>query len=370
MNDVPETAGDMVFQRRAMEAAIRIGLVVLLVLWCFNIVQPFIMLVLWAAIFAVAIYPLFLKFSSALGGRQKTAATLITLVALALLITPTVLLTESAIENSQQISHQLREGTLSIPPPPEKVRSWPLVGKNLYSTWDLAATNLGEAASKYREQLTGMGKWLLSAAAGAGMTVLQFVISIIITGVLLVYAKSSCQGIEVVAARLMGGRNGREFTEMAGATIRSVAQGVLGVAVIQSILAGIGLLVMGVPYAGVWTLLVLLMAIVQLPSIIILGPIIIYVFSVAATVPAILFMIWSLLVGLSDNILKPLLLGRGLDIPMLVILLGAIGGMVLSGLVGLFVGAVVLAVGYRLFTAWLAQGAQPQPVTDSEDTGG
>jgi predicted PurR-regulated permease PerM len=369
MNDMPETTDDVVFQRRAMEAAIRIGLVVLLVLWCFNIVQPFIMLVLWGAIFAVAIYPLFLKFSAMLGGRQKTAATVITLVTLALLITPTVMLTESAIDNSQHMAQQLRDGTFNIPPPSEKVQDWPLVGKKLYSTWDLAATNLGEAASKYKQQLTGMGKWLLSAAAGAGMTVLQFVISIIIAGVLLVYAKSSCQGIEVVAARLMGGRNGKEFTEMAGATIRSVAQGVLGVAVIQAILAGIGLLVMGVPYAGIWTLLVLLFAIVQVPSIIVLGPIIIYVFSVAATVPAVLFMIWSLMVGLSDNILKPLLLGRGLDIPMLVILMGAIGGMVYSGLVGLFVGAVVLAVGYRLFTAWLGQGAQPQSVTDSETTG-
>ena len=130
----------------------------------------------------------------------------------------------------------------------------------------------------------------------------------------------------------------------------------------------IGLFVMGVPYAGLWTLLVLLLAIIQLPSLIILGPIIIYVFSVAATVPAVLFMIWSLLVGLSDNILKPLLLGRGLDIPMLVILLGAIGGMILSGIIGLFVGAVVLALGYRLFIAWLAQGAEPQQATDQEAT--
>jgi len=369
MNNVPETTDDAVFQRRALEAAIRIGLVVLLVLWCFNIVRPFIMLVLWGSIFAVAIYPLFVKLGSALGGSQKAAATVITLVTLALLITPTVMLTESAIKNSQHMAQQLREGTLTIPPPPDKVQTWPLVGKKLYSTWDLAATNLGEAASKYKEQLTGLGKWLLSAAAGAGLTVLQFVISIIIAGVLLVYAKNSCRGIEVVAARLMGGRNGKEFTEMAGATIRSVAQGVLGVAVIQSILAGIGLLVMGVPYAGIWTLIVLLMSILQLPSIILLGPIIIYVFSVAATVPAVLFMIWSLLVGLSDNILKPLLLGRGLDIPMLVILMGAIGGMVLSGLVGLFVGAVVLAVGYRLFTAWLGHGVQPQPVTDSAKSG-
>jgi len=145
---------------------------------------------------------------------------------------------------------------------------------------------------------------------------------------------------------------------LASATIRSVAQGVLGVALIQSILAGIGLLLIGVPYAGVWAGLVLLLAIVQLPPILILGPIVVYVFSVAETVPAVVFMIWSMLVSSSDAFLKPLFLGRGMDIPMLVILLGAIGGMILSGIIGLFVGAVVLAVGYTLFTVWLEQEQQ------------
>ena len=146
---------------------------------------------------------------------------------------------------------------------------------------------------------------------------------------------------------------------MAGATIRSVAQGVLSVAIIQAVLAGIGFLVMGVPYAGILTLLVLLWAIIQLPTLIVLAPVIIYVFSTAATLPAVIFLVWSLLVGLSDNVLKPLLLGRGLDIPMPVILLGAIGGMIMSGLIGLFVGAVVLSVGYTLYTAWLNEDLEP-----------
>ena len=240
MNNMPEIAEDAVFQRRAMEAAIRIGLVVLLVLWCFNIIKPFIMLVLWGAIIAVAVYPLFVKLTAALAGRRKSAATLMTLCALAILVAPAVMLTDSAIENSQQVAQQLRDGTLTIPPPSAKVQSWPLVGKKLYSTWELAATNIGALVNKYKPQLTGIGKYLLSAAAGAGITVLQFVVSIIIAGVFLVYAKTSTQGVEVVAARLMGAESGRDFTDMAGATIRSVAQGVLGVAIIQAILAGIG----------------------------------------------------------------------------------------------------------------------------------
>ena len=186
----------------------------------------------------------------------------------------------------------------------------------------------------------------------------MFVISIIIAGAFLVYGRSGSGAVEKVTGRVLGDRGGREFVELAGATIRSVAQGVLGVALIQSILAGIGLMLIGVPYAGVWAGLVLLLAIVQLPPILILGPIVVYVFSVAETVPAVIFMIWSMLVSSSDAFLKPLFLGRGMDIPMLVILLGAIGGMILSGIIGLFVGAVVLAVGYSLFVAWLDQDQQ------------
>jgi len=358
MSDSFASTDDKRFQHRAIEAAIRIGLVFLLVLWCFYIIRPFILLILWGAIIAVAVYPLFEKLQAMLGGREKLAATLMTLIALAMLVIPTVMLSGSAIENSQTLAEQMEAGTLSIPPPSDKVESWPLVGEKLHRAWSLASNNLSAALSKYKDQLTEFAKFVLSVAAGAGAVVLKFIVSIIIAGMLLVYAKSGTGAVERVSQRLMGEQLGQKFAGMAGATIRSVAQGVLGVAIIQAVLAGIGLLVMGVPYAGIWTLLVLLLAIIQLPTLIILGPIIVYVFTITTTVPAVIFMIWSLLVGASDSFLKPLLLGRGLDIPMLVILLGAIGGMILSGIIGLFVGAVVLAVGYKLFMVWMNEGME------------
>jgi predicted PurR-regulated permease PerM len=358
MTDSLAPTDEGLFNRRAIEAAIRIGLIFLLVIWCFNIVRPFVLLVLWGAILAVAVYPLFEKLQSVLGGRKKLAATLMTLTALAMLVTPSVMLSGSAIENSQTLASQMKEGTLRIPPPSDKVQTWPLVGEKLYTAWSLASTNLSAALSKYKEQLTEVAKWVLGAAAGAGAVLLQFIVSIIIAGALLVYAKSGTDAVVRVTARLVGEEGGEKLAAMAGATIRSVAQGVLGVALIQAALAGIGLIVIGVPYAGIWTLLVLFLAIIQLPTILILGPIIVYVFTITTTVPAVLFMIWSLLVGVSDSFLKPLLLGRGLDVPMLVILLGAIGGMVLSGFIGLFVGAVVLAVGYKLFMLWLNEGRE------------
>ncbi|MBL0712211.1 MAG: AI-2E family transporter, partial [Desulfosarcina sp.] len=343
MSNLSPSSDDKVFQARALEAAIRISLLALLVLWCFYIVKPFILPVLWGSIFAVSLYPLFLKLQSMLGGRKKLTATLMTLVALALLITPTVMLSQSLIESSKTLAEEIDAGALTIPPPSEKVKDWPLVGKKLYKAWRLASTNLEDALEQFMPQLESAGKKLLSYAAGAGFGILQFIISIIIAGALLVNARSGNQAVEAIAGRVMGKRDAKDFVNITGATIRSVAQGVLGVALIQSIFAGIGMMVIGVPYAGLWALFVLLLAIVQLPPILILGPIIVYVFSVAETVPAVIFMIWSIVVSASDTFLKPLFLGRGMDIPMLVILLGAIGGVRLLGINGLFGGAGVLA---------------------------
>jgi len=355
MNDISRSVDDKAFQARILEAVIHIGLLVLLVLWCFNIVRPFILPLLWAAIFTVALHPLFMKLQAILGGREKLTATLMTLLALALLITPTLMLSNSLIEGAITVSEKIEAGTLSIPPPSENVKDWPIIGKSIDKTWSLASTNLSAALHKFKPELEAAGSKLLAGAAGVSVGILMFFISIIITGVLLVYARNSRRTMEVIASRLAGVDGGKKLVELAGATIRSVAQGVLGVALIQSILAGIGFMVMGVPYAGLWALLVLLVAIVQLPPILILAPIIVFVFSVADTGPAVIFMIWSILVSISDGFLKPLFLGRGMEIPMLVILLGAIGGMILSGIIGLFIGAVVLAVGYRLFMAWLDQ---------------
>ena len=358
MSNASRSEEDRIFHARVLESAIRIGLLVLLVLWCFNIVKPFIMPVLWGAIMAVAIYPLFEKAYTALGGREKLTATLITLLALAILIVPTVMLSTSMVESSKSLSEQLDAGTLAVPPPSETVKDWPLIGEKTYGVWKQFSTNLEGALGKFKPQVEAVGKWFISRAAGVGGGILMFVVSIIIAGAFLVYGRSGSDALVKVTGRILGDKGGRDFVELAGATIRSVAQGVLGVALIQSILAGIGLMLIGVPYAGVWAGLVLLLAIVQLPPILVLGPIIVYVFSVAETVPAVIFMIWSLVVSSSDAFLKPLFLGRGMDIPMLVILLGAIGGMILSGIIGLFVGAVVLAVGYSLFVHWLNQDPQ------------
>ena len=184
-------------------------------------------------------------------------------------------------------------------------------------------------------------------------------VSIVIAGALLAKAAGCSQAAREFATRLAGER-GTKAVELAEATVRSVALGILGVALIQTLLAGIGFLVVGVPGAGLWALLVLILAVVQLPTILILGPIIVYVFSTSSTVTAVVFAIWSILVGISDAFLKPLLMGRGVNVPMLVIFIGAIGGFMTSGIIGLFVGAIIFSLGYKLFILWLNMDIQPE----------
>jgi predicted PurR-regulated permease PerM len=343
--------------QRAVEAAIRIGLVFLLAAWCFLIVEPFIIPILWGIIIAVASYPLYGWMRNKLGGRGKLAATLFTLLALALLITPTVMLVGTVAETTQHLSEDLQDGTLTIPPPPASVREWPLIGEELSAFWSSASENLGATLTSVAPHLKEAAGVLLATAAGAGAGILQFVISIIIAGVILANAVASAGFLTALAKRLIGDQ-GEALTTLASKTVRSVAQGVLGVALIQSLLAGVGLLAANVPGAGLWALLVLLLAVVQLPPILILAPIIVYVFSASSTTVAVIFLIWSIAVSMSDAFLKPLLLGRGVEVPVLVILVGAIGGMIYAGIIGLFVGAVILALGYELFRAWLRQGQQ------------
>lgn len=358
------SSSDKVFLARVIEVAIRIGLVALLIAWCFEIVRPFLNPAIWGLIIAIASYPGYLRLRSALAGRSGLAAVLFSLLALILLIGPAVLLAGTLVESAQELAQSLSDGSMTIPPPPESVGAWPLIGKPISMFWDLASQNLEAALRQAGPQLQSIGAWLLSGAAGVGFGILQFVFAIIIAGVLLAHADGGQTTARAVAIRFVGER-GPEFADLAQATIRSVARGILGVALIQALLAGLGFLVVGLPGAGLWALICLLLSVVQIGVGLVVIPAVIYVFSTADMITAILFLVWSIFVIAIDNVLKPLLLGRGLNVPTVVIFIGAIGGFLASGIIGLFVGSVVLALGYTLFLAWLHQA--PGTRSDNED---
>jgi len=246
---------------------------------------------------------------------------------------------------------------LQVPAPPENISSWPFIGEPLAKFWNLASENLEAALKQIAPQLTGVGSWLLSTAKDAGLGILQFLVAIIISGFLLAKADKGQQFSLLLVKRFVGDRRqGEQIIGLSSATIHSVTLGILGVAAIQSILAGLGFIVAGVPGAGLWALLCLLLSVVQIGITPIVIPIIIYLFYTADTFTAVAFLIWSIPVGLIDNILKPILLSRGVKTPMVVIFIGAIGGFMESGIVGLFIGAVIFSLGYELFMRWVKEG--------------
>ena len=353
------------FLANAMASFIQIGALLLLAMWCLQIVSPFISIVVWGLVISIALFPAHKALTARLGGREKTSAFMLTAIGLAILIVPSWLLAESTIGGLRHVASELESGSVTIQPPNESVAGWPLIGEKTHEIWSGAATNLEATLNKYSSQLQDLGKMALGMAKTMVGGVFQFIFSIIIAGVLLTSAETGYRAARNIAGSLMGDRAGDKMTDMSILTIRSVVKGVLGVAIIQAILSAIGLVQIGVPAAGLWAGAVLVLAIIQLPPLIILGPISIWVFSVAEPVPATIFLVYSLIVSVSDAFLKPMLLGRGVDTPMLVILIGAIGGAITSGIIGLFLGAVVLALGYELLCAWMAPDEQTPAEADA-----
>ena len=348
----PSAVDDDIFLARMVEATVRIGLIALLAAWCFRIMEPFVVPMVWGLIIAVAAHPAHVRLRALLGERQVLAAVVFVLIGLIVLVVPTFVLSGTLVNGVRDLMDGFDQGTIRIPPPPAGVAGWPVVGEPVHDFWSGAANNLESALLKVAPQIRAAASWLLGAAAGLGVGLLQFVFAIVIAGVLLAHDEAGERATCAIARRLAGER-GVQFAGLAEATVRSVTRGILGVAFIQALLAGLGFLAVGVPAAGLWALLCLLLSVVQVGIFPVTIPILIYVFSQVDPVTFVLFLIWSLFVGALDNILKPILLGRGVAVPMAVIFVGAIGGFLTSGIIGLFVGSVVLVLGYKLLLAWL-----------------
>ena len=361
MTDQTNNSSVEQLEKNVINLTVKLSLLLLLYFWCFSIVQPFIIPVLWGVVIAVSLYPLYLILLNKLGGRRVVSGTIITIITLALLLIPVFMLSGSLVDGVQSLSKALEEGTFTIPPPSTDIKEWPIIGDKVYTAWHLASVNISEAVAKFSPQLKSIGKTIFSAILGGGVGILQFFISIIIAGVLMVSAEASIKALQSFMTKLSP-EKGEHFVTMAGATIRSVAQGVIGIAIIQASFVGLGFWAVDVPGAGLWALLVLILSIAQLPPFLVILPVLFYVFSLESlsTFAFILFAIWSTIGALLDGILKPFIMGRGVDAPMLVILLGAIGGMIYSGILGLFTGAIVLALGYILYTYWLESSNELQ----------
>ena len=365
----PVTQPEATVERRPSsnlwDILIRVGLIAGLALLCFQVFSPFLKLMAWSIILAVTTYPLHQGLARRIGGRQGLASVIMVIVGISLIVIPTWLLMNSFADSVRGFVSAVQQNTLQIPPPREGVKNWPIVGRNLYDTWSQARADLPGLVHTMQPKIGELARTALSMVASIGGTMLVFLASFVVANIVMAYGKSAAGSSRAIFTRLAGPSRGQALERLALATIRAVALGVIGIAAIQALLIGLALLLAGIPVAGVLAIVALVLGIAQVPALIVTLPVIVYIWSSGgySTGAAVVHTVILLITGMADNVLKPLMLGRGVDVPMPVILFGALGGMATGGILGMFVGATALALGYELFMHWVATNpaAEPSP---------
>ena len=344
------------YSSRLLDVLIRAGFIAVLAALCYIVFAPFLTLMVWAVILAVTLYPLHRALARRIGGRQGLTATIVVIAGCLLIIAPTALLLNSFGSSLNDLVHAVRDNTLVVPPPRDRIKDWPIIGEKIYGFWAQAHADLPGLVESMQPKIGELARKALAIVAGIGMGLLQFLASFIVAGILMAYGDPGARASRAIFDRIMGIDRGEAFASLSTATIRAVALGVVGIAFVQAILVGLALLVAHVPWAGVLAAVTLVLSIVQVPALIVTLPAIAYIWMSGAygTGAAIAYTVALLVAGMADNVLKPLMLGRGVDAPMPVILLGALGGMAAAGILGMFVGATLLALGYQIFMAWVA----------------
>ena len=333
-----------------MVFVIRVVCLGLLGYWSLILLQPFLTIIVWSIIISVALYPIFDWLSAKLYGHRALAAVAITVFTLFVMLGPVTWLALSLAETIRTLFAQFGDGSLVIPPPSGAVKAWPLIGEKIYEAWLLASTNLRALIIEVAPHFKPLGTSLLIAAGSVGTNLLKFIVALVISGFLFIPGPSLVHSVKNIFGRVAAER-GEEFVDLAGATIRNISRGIIGIAILQALLAGIGLLFAGVPAAGLFSFLVLLLGVIQIGPSVILVPLIVWSWFAMDTTTAILFTLYMVPVNLLDNILRPLV-AKGLKTPMLVILIGVLGGTLAHGIIGLFVGPIVLSIAWQLLAVW------------------
>ena len=333
------------------DMTLRMIFLLIIIVWCLLILTPFASVILWGLILALALLPLHRYVSKKIGNRPKTASFIIIFCFVVAVIVPLFIMITSLVDEVTELKSKYITDPVTIPMPDEKIKELPLVGKKLYDNWLAVATDKDAFVISHQEQLVEVGKVFMRGILSAVSGVIQLILSLCIAGVLLV-REDVGPGIRNFFKKIAGNR-GDEFADLTIKIVGSVVKGVLGEGFVLALLHGVVFVVAGVPYPGILTLLVFVFAVVQIPAIIVSFGAVAYFFATKETMPAVLWSVLMILVSLSDNILTPLMLGKGAPVPMVVIFIGVIGGFVLSGFIGLFTGAIVMSLGYKLFLEWI-----------------
>jgi predicted PurR-regulated permease PerM len=347
----PATRRDLT---RTVLSVLLIGVLIAASFW---ILRPFLLSIVWAAMIVVATWPLMLKVQARLR-RRGWAVTVMSGGMLLVFVVPLLLTIQTLIDHADTITRWTSSlATAAIPPPPDWVARIPLLGARIAERWaDIAAGEKGELVSRLAPYASDAAHWLFAALGGVGLLTIQFLLTVIITVIMYTRGEAAREALIGFGRRLAGDR-GASVVVLAGQAIRAVALGVVVTALVQTILAGIGLAVTGIPFAGLLTAAILLLTIAQIGPLVVLIPAVIWLYWHDETISATVLLVWSIVVGMVDNILRPMLIRRGADLPLLLIFAGVIGGLLSFGIIGLFVGPVVLAVSYTMLREWVAEGA-------------
>jgi len=336
---------------RPMLAVLSIGALIAASFW---IMRPFLVALVWATMIVVATWPVMLRLQRRLGGRRTPAIVAMTIVMLMVFVLPFWVAVSTLAEYSGQVgtwTKSLHEVT--IPPPPAFIDGIPVVGSKIAAAWrDAASEGWGALIAKLQPYVVKVLQWLAAEAGSVGMVIVQVALTLVITTVLYANGEAFATGVRRFGHRLAGAR-GEQSIRLAGGAIRGVALGVVVTALVQSLLGGVGLAVAGVPFAGVLTVAMLMFCLAQIGPLVVLVPAVAWVYWTGDNVWGTVLLVWAGFVGTLDNFLRPYLIKKGADLPLLLIFSGVIGGLLSFGLLGIFVGPVVLAVTYTLLQAWV-----------------
>jgi predicted PurR-regulated permease PerM len=331
----------------------------MLIFASFWLVRPFLTPFIWATTIVVATWPLLLGLQKRLWGKRRLAVAVMTVLLLLVLVVPLSFAVVTIVNKADDIMGWVKAlSAFTVPPPPQWIDNLPLVGAKLADRWQqlaaLSPEDLSARLAPYAGKAVG---WFVSQAGSAGMMILQFLLTVIISAILYANGDIAANGVRAFGHRLAG-QKGEEAAVLAAKAIRGVALGVALTAIIQSVLGGIGLAVTGVPAASVLTAVMFILCVAQLGPGLVLIPSIILLYWRGDTLWGTVLLIWSLPVGILDNFLRPALIRKGADLPLLLIFAGVIGGLIAFGIIGLFIGPVVLAVAYTLLKAWVSADEQ------------
>lgn len=344
------------FEDRVTDMVIRLVVLGFFVYWSLSLIRPFLPIAAWGVVLAVALAPVHDWLAARIGGRRGLAAALITLLALVVVIGPVATLARNLVETVVDLGARANAGTLTIPAPPAFLNSLPLVGEQIPTIWLSASDNFAATLTRYDEFLKPVRIWVVTQLSTVSFDMLKFLVSIVVAGLLLTPGPALAAGTRRIAARIVAPR-GEEFVTLAGQTIRNVSRGVVGVSLLQAVPIGVVLQVAGVPGAGMLAFVILLLCVIQLGPGLVVVPVLIWAWADMSTGHALLLTLLLVPLTVMDNVLKPILVGRGLATPTLIIFLGVVGGALSYGTIGLFLGPVVLGVFYDLVVSWTIFGA-------------